>query len=274
VSWVPRRICGACPSRPGRWCQAERGRTTARMIRLDTTGPVCFPPGADAARDPGHSATTSSTAAHHTARPERNQATKPNRRGPPPSRPTRGHPLAVEPAGGPALEFRCPSNAAASRPHDACAVTRTCARSCPRTPPAASATRIAQPNCATQRILLKPVRSRKKTPVTPPQPHQHTSRNHPRYNHPNPRIGHKRPFLRLRAQFDDLAGGAVQSSDASRVGGRRLALFQARPRVGFPIMPVRCDVTRAKRADRGPLGGCRRRSGQTFSRRDRARVPG
>jgi len=34
VSWVPRRICGACPSRPGRWCQAERGRTTARMIRL------------------------------------------------------------------------------------------------------------------------------------------------------------------------------------------------------------------------------------------------
>ena len=29
VFCVPRRVCGACPSRPGRWCQAERGWTTA-----------------------------------------------------------------------------------------------------------------------------------------------------------------------------------------------------------------------------------------------------
>jgi len=29
VFWVPRRVCGACPSRPGRWCQAGRSWTTA-----------------------------------------------------------------------------------------------------------------------------------------------------------------------------------------------------------------------------------------------------
>jgi len=153
VSWVPRRICGACPSRPVRWCQAERDWTTATAMRLDTTGPVCFPPGAGAARDPGHSATTSSTATQPRDPAPHGTETKPNRRGPQHSAPTRGHPLAVEPAGGPAFEFRHPPNAARSRPHDVCTVTRTHARSCPATPPPASATRLAPPNCATSEAI-------------------------------------------------------------------------------------------------------------------------
>src|SRR6267142_805979 len=62
-------------------------------------------------------------------------------------------PGAEAPAGGPALDLRCPPNAAASRRPDVCAVTRTGARSCTATPPAASATVVAPPNCATSEVI-------------------------------------------------------------------------------------------------------------------------
>src|SRR6267142_2601855 len=62
-------------------------------------------------------------------------------------------PGAEAPAGGPALDLRCPPNAAGSRRPDVCAVTRTTAWSCPGTPPAASATGGAQPNCATSEVI-------------------------------------------------------------------------------------------------------------------------
>ena len=81
--------------------------------------------GADVARDPEHCATTSSDRRQTTQRsPERDQQSR-TVAGRRPSAPTRGHPLAVEPAGGPALDFRCPPNAAAGRQTNACAVTRT-----------------------------------------------------------------------------------------------------------------------------------------------------
>ena len=48
---------------------------------------------------------------------------------PPPGHATPPRPPLQRPAGGPALDLRCPSNAAATRPPNACAVTRTGARS-------------------------------------------------------------------------------------------------------------------------------------------------
>jgi len=42
VSRIPRRCRRAKPSWPGRWCPAGRSRTTAAVMRLDTTGPACF----------------------------------------------------------------------------------------------------------------------------------------------------------------------------------------------------------------------------------------
>ncbi|MEY9862373.1 hypothetical protein ABH935_008018 [Catenulispora sp. GAS73] len=89
-----------------------------------------------------------------------------------------------------AFDFRCPPHPAASRPPDVCAVTRTCARSCTRTPPAANPTSGAPPNCATQRILLKPARSRKKLLKPTNRPHP----PHPSHPHPHPHINQGRPI--------------------------------------------------------------------------------
>ncbi|MEY9862220.1 hypothetical protein ABH935_007865, partial [Catenulispora sp. GAS73] len=110
-------------------------------------------------------------------------------------------------AGGPVFDFQAPTTPDDCRPRNACAVTRTGARSCPASPPAANATPGTPPNCATQRILLKPVRSRKKLlkPTTKPHPPR-PSYPHP-HPHPHPHIKQGRRFLRLRTRFDDLAGG-------------------------------------------------------------------
>ena len=108
LSRIPRRCRRAQPSRPGRWCQAGRFRRPAAVMRLDTTGPACFRQATIATRDPGQG--------DHKQRPPPNNATPPR-------------PPLQRPAGGPALDLRCPSNATASRPPNACAVTRTGARS-------------------------------------------------------------------------------------------------------------------------------------------------
>ena len=98
----------------------------------------------------------------------------------------------------PAFEFRHPSNAAATRPHDVCAVTRTgarsCpatppaanatasdrtyARSCPRKPPAANATHPAPPNCATPRGHQTLCEAVKIACETPDQPHRRRHTEH------------------------------------------------------------------------------------------------
>ena len=111
VSRIPRRCRRAKPSWPGRWCQAGRFRTPAGVIRLDTTGPACFRQATTATRDPGQRRPQATTATR-----QRDPALPPRCRAP---------------AGGPALDLRRPPNAAASRPSDVCAVTRTGARSCP-----------------------------------------------------------------------------------------------------------------------------------------------
>ena len=154
VFWVPRRVCGACPSRPGRWCQAERDRWPATMIRLDTTGPACF-------RQAHTWRGTQNTRRPQAAPPPNNttqprakaRETKPNRRGPQPHSPTAASPHAVVPAGGRPLTLGAPQTLPAAARPNVCAVTRTHARSCPAPPPDASATRLAQANRATSEVI-------------------------------------------------------------------------------------------------------------------------
>gem|GEM_PF-2378033 len=140
VSRIPRRCRRAKPSWPGRWCPAERFRRPAGVIRLDTTGPACFPQATTATRDPGR------------RRPQAAAAAQQRDPAPPPvAEARRRHRLFTM-----GLTFQAPTR-----------------------PPAASAAHCTPPNCATQRILLKPVRSRKIACQTTDQTHQHTSRNHP-----------------------------------------------------------------------------------------------
>src|SRR5882762_8433851 len=80
-------------------------------MRLDTARPGWFPPGDDSDEGTGTQATNTRTAAE-----------QPDVRRPP----------VAEARRRPAVDLRCPPNAADSRPHDACAVTRTAARSGPR----------------------------------------------------------------------------------------------------------------------------------------------
>ena len=82
LSRIPRRCRRAQPSWPGRWCQAERDQTTARAIRLDTTGPASFLQATTATRDPGQ------------RRPQLR---------PPPNRQTPPRPPLQRPAGGTGL---------------------------------------------------------------------------------------------------------------------------------------------------------------------------
>jgi len=63
LSRIPRRCRRAQPSRSGRWCQAGRFRTPAAVMRLDTTGPACFPQATTATRDPGQTRPQAATAA-------------------------------------------------------------------------------------------------------------------------------------------------------------------------------------------------------------------
>jgi len=128
VSWVPCRV---------------RGRSQAGWaggVRPDETGGQqqrsgLMPPDQSASvwRGCGKGPRT---LGDHKQRPPPTSATRPRaERGSKaePSRaatlqPDRSPPLAEEPAGGPALDLRCPPNAAAARPPDVCAVTRTHAR--------------------------------------------------------------------------------------------------------------------------------------------------
>ncbi|MEY9863880.1 hypothetical protein ABH935_009533, partial [Catenulispora sp. GAS73] len=91
-------------------------------------------------------------------------------------------------AGGPVFDFQAPTTPDDRRLRNACAVTRTRARSCTRTPPAANATCGTPPNCATQRILLKPTRSRKKLLKPTNKPHP----PHPSHPHPHPHLKQRR----------------------------------------------------------------------------------
>ena len=63
LSRIPRRCRRAKPSRSGRWCQAGRFRRPAAVMRLDTTGPACFPQATTATRDPGQTRPQAATAA-------------------------------------------------------------------------------------------------------------------------------------------------------------------------------------------------------------------
>jgi hypothetical protein len=86
-------------------------------------------------------------------RAERMLLKEPNRCGPPPTNPTAASPHAVVPAGGrPLTSGTHQTRPPAARPN-ACAVTRTHARSCSRKPPAANATSGLQPNCATSEVI-------------------------------------------------------------------------------------------------------------------------
>ncbi len=132
--WVPRRVSGRSqPARFGGVKPDGAGPQQQRcgLIPPNRAGSVY---GDDAARDP--------EPGDHKQRPPPHNATqatadrKPNSRGPPPNNPTRGSPPR---RGGPPEASRHPPNAADSRPHDVCAVTRTHARSCTRKPPPANA---------------------------------------------------------------------------------------------------------------------------------------
>jgi len=129
VSRIPRRCRRAKPSGPGRWCQAGRFRRPAGVIRLDTTGPACFRQATTATRDPGQ------------RRPQATTAAQQRHPAPPP--------VAERPPEAPALhhgfdfDFQTP-HLTAGRQRSARHPTEL----------------------RHQRILLKPVRSRQKTPLT------------------------------------------------------------------------------------------------------------
>src|SRR5882762_7495594 len=106
VSRFPRRCRRALPTSPDWRCPAGRDVSTAATMRLDTARPGWFPPGDDSDEGTGTQATNTRTAAE-----------QPDVRRPP----------VAEARRRPAVDLRCPPNAADSRPHDACAVTRTAA---------------------------------------------------------------------------------------------------------------------------------------------------
>ena len=116
VFWVPRRIRGR--SQAARAGGVQPDEAGPQQVRFGLTPPDRA---ASVRRGCGEGPRTlgdQKQHRHQTTRPGpvRNEAVKPNRRGPRHSAPTRGVPHAVEPAGGPAFDFRHPSNAAASRP--------------------------------------------------------------------------------------------------------------------------------------------------------------
>ena len=150
LSWVSRRVGGRSqPDRAGGVKPDETGPQQERcgFTPPDRSGSVY---GDDATRDPGQRRPQdqpppgSATPGHAKSGDQRTPAAGSRT---PHSRSEAARRAGA--AGGPALDFRRPPNAAATRPHDVCAVTRTDARSCPHQPPAASATSVAQPNCAT-----------------------------------------------------------------------------------------------------------------------------
>jgi hypothetical protein len=126
---------------------------------------------------------------------------------------------------------------------DACAVTRTGARSWSSPPPVASTAHGTSPNCATQRILLQRARSRQNRlsnhKTTAPTAHAH-------HRH-DPRIRHKRrdwvigpPELRSSA------------SSASRSGCPRST--SSRPVRTTRPWPRRCGSRRGRSSDGEQLG--------------------
>jgi hypothetical protein len=132
VFWVPRRVCGRSQADRAGGVQPDEAGPQQRVIRLDSARPVCFRKaltwrGTQDTRRP-----QAAPPANNATRPrtQRMLCEKPNRRGPPPSNPTRRPP-----------SLWCPPEAllltsgahqtrqTAARPN-ACAVTRTDARSC------------------------------------------------------------------------------------------------------------------------------------------------